>query len=159
MRVRVYWLVNPEEKLQDSLKHIDRAKELQDRWKGHQWLQVNGIKLVSDGVIDSCTATMLAPYRDGRNGEPIWPLERLTAAVQKADSLGLQCAIHAIGDLSVHNAVEALASIGHDQIIKNRHRIEHLEMTASEDCDRLGALGITASIQPVHSDPHSLQLV
>ncbi|RSL49160.1 hypothetical protein CEP54_012546 [Fusarium duplospermum] len=35
----------------------------------------------------------------------------------------------------------------------SRHRIEHLEFSAPEDAKRLGSLGITASIQPVHADP------
>lgn len=33
-----------------------------------------------------------------------------------------------------------------------RPRIEHLELTTEEDAKRLGRLGITASIQPVHAD-------
>ncbi|KAK1480006.1 amidohydrolase family protein [Colletotrichum cuscutae] len=34
-----------------------------------------------------------------------------------------------------------------------RHRIEHLELVSPEDAVRLGRSGLTASIQPVHSDP------
>jgi predicted amidohydrolase YtcJ len=37
-----------------------------------------------------------------------------------------------------------------------RHRIEHLELASPEDAKRLGALGLTASIQPVHADPSIL---
>ncbi|PWN87636.1 amidohydrolase 3 [Acaromyces ingoldii] len=153
VRVRAYWHVEPKPDLAESLKAIDRAKELQERRKGSEYLQVVGIKLVSDGVIDSCTASLLAPYRDGSNAEPIWPLDRLTAAVQRADELGLQCAIHAIGDLSVHNAVEALASLGRERIVARRHRIEHLELSTAADVQKLGSLGITTSVQPVHADP------
>lgn len=35
--------------------------------------------------------------------------------------------------------------------------MEHLELTTAEDAKRLGALGITASVQPVHSDPALLR--
>lgn len=38
-----------------------------------------------------------------------------------------------------------------------RPRIEHLELASERDAKRLGALGITASIQPVHSDPAILR--
>ena len=34
-----------------------------------------------------------------------------------------------------------------------RHRIEHLEYARQADIDRMGRLGITASMQPVHVDP------
>lgn len=78
----------------------------------------------------------------------------LDPVVKKAIEGGLQCALHAIGDQAVHNAVNVLEKYGnHGQ----RHRIEHLELTAPEDAKRLGQLGITASIQPVHSDPAILR--
>ncbi|MDE0887080.1 MAG: amidohydrolase family protein [Myxococcota bacterium] len=37
-----------------------------------------------------------------------------------------------------------------------RHRIEQLEYADPEDIARVGALGITASMQPVHADPRYL---
>lgn len=82
--------------------------------------------------------------------DPIWPEDMLREVVDYADKAGLQCAIHAIGDLAVHQAIDVLAQVGTPG---RRHRIEHLEMTTSEDAKRLGQLGITASVQPVHSDP------
>jgi predicted amidohydrolase YtcJ len=54
----------------------------------------------------------------------------------------------------VSNAVNVLEKHGKPG---QRHRIEHLELTAPEDAKRLGQLGITASIQPVHSDPAILR--
>ena len=153
VRVRCFWLVSPDKDMDKPLAAVDRALELKKRWEGNEWLQMNGIKLVTDGVIDSCTASMLLPYQDGSNGEPIWPLDMLTPVIQTADSYGLQCAVHAIGDLAVHNAVEALSTVGRDNIVQRRHRMEHLEMSAEKDGNRLGELGITVSVQPVHSDP------
>src|SRR5690606_8481657 len=38
-----------------------------------------------------------------------------------------------------------------------RPRIEHLELASATDAARLGKLGITASIQPVHADPAILR--
>ena len=48
------------------------------------------------------------------------------------------------------NAVNALESVAAPGL---RHRIEHLELSSPEDAERLGKLGITASVQAVHSDP------
>lgn len=50
--------------------------------------------------------------------------------------------------------VDALESVGTPG---KRHRIEHLELASPSDAKRLGQLGITASIQPVHSDPAILR--
>ncbi len=153
LRVMAYWHCSPEKELEQSIAHVRRAKELQEKWQGHAWLQVRGVKLVVDGAIDSCTATLALPYHNGTNNDPLWPVEKLTKAVYEADSRGLQCAIHAIGDQAVQWAVDALASVGEERIRLNRHRIEHLELTFEADVERIGILNITTSVQPVHTDP------
>ena len=110
-----------------------------------------GIKIISDGTIDACTACLSEPYV-GRTDTvaPVWPIEKLAPVIQRADAAGLQCAVHAIGDKSINTAIDVLSQVGS---VGKRHRIEHLELTTPEDAKRLGALGITASVQPVHSDP------
>ncbi|PWN34641.1 amidohydrolase 3 [Meira miltonrushii] len=157
IHVSAYWHCSPEDDIEKSIKHIIRAKELQQEWQNNEWLQVKGIKLVVDGVIDSCTATLSLPYQNGSNAEPLWPFEKLQRAIKEADKRDLQCAIHAIGDEAVHITVKALSSLGRERIMKNRHRIEHLELTHEADVEQIGVLNITASIQPVHSDPEITQ--
>lgn len=156
LRLRVYWLIAPSDSLEGPMNEVKKAAELRDKYAGNEWLQVNGIKLVSDGVIDACTAAMMSPYANGTNAEPMWSLNHLSQLVQLAHSLDLQCATHAIGELAVHYAVEAYATLGREQVMSKRHRIEHLEVTTEADAKRLGRLGITASCQPVHSDPEIL---
>ena len=121
-------------------------------------IRVAGIKLIVDGTIDGCTAGMLAPFANGEPGELIWDLAALTPVVVAADEAGLQIALHAIGDLAVRTAIDALevaadgrAARGEDR--NPRHRIEHLEYVDEADVARLAPLGITASMQPVHCDP------
>ncbi len=70
--------------------------------------------------------------------------------VKHASEVGLQMALHAIGDNAVRMAIDALEKHSKPG---SRHRIEHLEYSAPEDAKRLGKLGITASVQPVHADP------
>lgn len=71
----------------------------------------------------------------------------------EAHEQGLQCAIHAIGDQAVNQAVNAYEIGGHPEA---RHRIEHLEVAGADDIKRLKKLGIIASIQPVASDINAL---
>lgn len=66
----------------------------------------------------------------------------LGPVIQKADSVGLQCALHAIRDAAIKNAIDALENFGTPG---RRHRIEHLELASTEDAKRLGKAGITAS--------------
>ncbi|CAG7994373.1 unnamed protein product [Penicillium salamii] len=148
--IGVHWLVPFSTDQKANMKYVDRAIELH-----HQYTEPNfsilGIKLICDGVVDGCTAALLQPYTGKSDPvDPIWPESMLQEVVHHADQAGIQCAIHAIGDKAINQAINVLSRVGTPG---RRHRIEHLEMTTSEDAKRLGQLGITASIQPVHSDP------
>jgi predicted amidohydrolase YtcJ len=84
----------------------------------------------------------------------MWTKEELEPVVRRADEAGLQIALHAIGDETINMAVDVLAKCASPL---RRPRIEHIELASKEDADRLGKLGITASIQPVHADPAILR--
>ncbi|CAN9089300.1 unnamed protein product [Alternaria alternata] len=157
LRVAAHWCIMPGDGEEHRLQQVERAIKLSQEFnnKTSPDLRIVGIKVICDGVIDACTAALAEPYTSNGHFEgPIWTPEMLDPVVKKAIEGGLQCALHAIGDQAVHNAVNVLEKYGnHGQ----RHRIEHLELTAPEDAKRLGQLGITASIQPVHSDPAILR--
>ncbi|MDR6905325.1 putative amidohydrolase YtcJ [Agromyces sp. 3263] len=152
VRVLAHWFVANTGDDDEHLAQVARAVELAGEHR--PWLKVAGIKLVLDGVIDACTAAMRHPYADGSNAEPIWPLDALKPVVAAADAAGLQVALHAIGDLASDVALDALehaAAVNGER--PRRHRIEHLEYAAPETAARMAALGVTASMQPVHADP------
>ena len=153
LRFGAHFLIVPTDSAEADAAQVDRAKELAQKYKlgNDPKLWIAGIKIICDGVVDGCTAALTHPYlSNGKSVPPIWTPERLRNVLEKADTAGLQCALHAIGDAAVHLAVEGLASLGS---AGRRHRIEHLELTSPEDAKRLGELGITASVQPVHLDP------
>jgi predicted amidohydrolase YtcJ len=157
MRVAAHWCILPGDSEAHRLKQVDRAIELSRQFNAETTpdLRIAGIKIICDGVIDACTAALVEPYTtNGASTDPIWTPDMLAPAVKKACNAGLQCALHAIGDQAVHNAINVLEAHGKPG---QRHRIEHLELTKPADAARLGALGITASIQPVHSDPSILR--
>ncbi|EAW14964.1 amidohydrolase [Aspergillus clavatus NRRL 1] len=151
--IAAHWLVPFSEDQEANFTHVDRAIQLWHEFNPatSPHFCITGIKLICDGVVDGCTAALTQPYGNRQDPvEPIWPVDMLRAVVQRADAAGLQCAIHAIGDKAVKQAIDVLGEVGTPG---RRHRIEHLELTAPEDAKRLGQLGITASVQPVHSDP------
>ncbi|KAF2791810.1 amidohydrolase family protein [Melanomma pulvis-pyrius CBS 109.77] len=157
MRVAAHWCILPGAGEASRLAQVSRAIELQQQFNNTTSpdLRVLGIKIICDGVIDACTAALAEPYTSNTHSEdPIWSPEMLSPVVKKACEANLQCALHAIGDLAVHNAINALSAHGTPG---QRHRIEHLELTSPSDAARLGKLGITASIQPVHADPAILR--
>jgi predicted amidohydrolase YtcJ len=153
LRVIAHWIVPRGGSAADHLAEVERAAELA-RSQCSERLRIAGIKLVVDGVIDGCTASMLEPYANGSNADPIWDLDALVPVVTAADAAGLQIAMHAIGDRAVRTALQALEqAIDSNAPRDRRHRIEHLEYVGRADVQRLAGLGVTASMQPVHCDP------
>lgn len=164
LKIAAHWLIKPSQTTEENIKQVDRAIELHKKYNlsSSPNLRIAGIKVIGDGIVDACTASLREPYTSpSTNCDPIWSYDSLVPVVKHADAAGLQCALHAIGDRTVHNSINALALLAesgpsHWQRDR-RHRIEHLELTSPEDARRLGELGITASIQAVHSDPAILR--
>jgi predicted amidohydrolase YtcJ len=149
-RLRGHWILTESE---DQAPVVEEVARL-GRAHASSWLRVTGVKVVSDGVIDSCTAAMLRPFADGSLPPPIWPPEALVPAVRAADAARLQVAIHAIGDAAIRHALDAFAEAARTNGTSGRrHRIEHIEYADADDVPRFGPLGVTASMQPVHADP------
>lgn len=153
LRVKGHWLVTRRATEKDNLAQVARAAGLVAELSG-PWLRICGIKIIIDGVIDSCTAAMKEPYADGSRCEPIWDRESLIPVVVAADAAGMQIALHAIGDEASDIALDALEEAHRINGPKDRrHRIEHLETVTRANVRRLAALGVVASVQPVHADP------
>lgn len=152
MRIAAYWLIKPSDDPEERIKQVKRAAELNAQ-ASPDFLVV-GIKVVCDGIIDGCTAYLSEPYSHTNSPPPLWTYDHLAPVVKTAEEAGLQIALHAIGDGAIKMAVDVLEK--HTKPGR-RHRIEHLELSSAEDAQRLGKLGITASIQPVHADPAILK--
>lgn len=152
-----HWFVLPQKTPEENLALVDRAIEMKKQYNETTSpdCRITGIKVMCDGVVDACTASLMEPYSHNGGNEPaVWTVEELVPILKKADDAGLQIAIHAIGDAAIRVAIDSLERVGNPA---GRHRIEHLETCSPDDVARLGKLGITASVQPVHSDPSILQ--
>jgi hypothetical protein len=157
VRIAAHWLIKPSANEATDVAQVERAIALHQEYNLHTSpdFRIAGIKVICDGVIDGCTAALLEPYsNNGVTCEPDWPVAKLAPVVRRAVEAGLQCALHAIGDQTVRTVLDVLEAHGSPS---GRHRIEHLEMTTAEDAARLGKLGVTASVQPVHADPDVLR--
>ncbi len=125
---------------------------------GDDVLRYGGLKLFTDGALGARTAAMLAPYEDEPDniGIPTLDYETLHDIAQRATDGGIALAVHAIGDRANRMVLDALEStIPPEQTAKPqhilRHRIEHVQLITPEDQQRLGKLGIVASMQPIHA--------
>ena len=155
LRVSCHWLIEPGRTAEKRAESVLAAARHRERLAHMSpWLRIVGIKIISDGVVDSCTAFLTKPYANGSLSGPIWPRDQLEPVMLLADSLQLQIAVHAIGDAASSMALDLFEkAIEVNGDIPRRHRIEHLEVVTKESITRLAKLGIVASLQPVHADP------
>jgi hypothetical protein len=125
-------------------------------------LRVSGIKIFADGTLGSQTAAMLDSFEGspGNRGLLTLPEEEMMATVRDAAALGLTISIHAIGDRaarvalnSIEYAQQQLATqpATYSSGIAMRYRLEHVQLIAPEDLERMRSLGVVASIQPFHA--------
>jgi len=120
---------------------------------GNDKLDIRSVKIYIDGALGSRGAAMLEPYSDDveNRGLVFMGAEDLLAAVDKANTMGFQVGIHAIGDQGNRLALDAFAEVQGNQPSPLRNRVEHAQIIALEDIPRFAELGVVASMQPVHA--------
>jgi len=150
LRIYAPFWVKPETELATMQ---EQATILRTRYNS-DLLHGGAVKFFMDGVYESHTAVSVNGFADrpGDYGEPIWSAERFGEFVTVADSMGLQIAVHAVGDGAVRhvlNGYEAAQQANGKR--DSRHRIEHIELIQIEDIARFMELGVIASMQPLHA--------
>ncbi len=113
-------------------------------------LRVTSAKLFVDGVVESCTAALLAPYRGTGSdcGQLLFKPEELKRTVECLVSEGVQVHVHAIGDRAVRTALDAFEHSQNESRKGDlRHHIAHLEMVTSKDIPRFRRLSVSPNVQ------------
>ena len=137
----------------DPLERLEEADQMRRQfasdmvWSGR-------VKMFMDGVLDSYTALMLAPYpgRPDSRGDAVFSAPHFNQACIRADAMGLQISVHAIGDGAVRRVLDGYAAAAQANGRRDaRHRIEHIEVIDAADLPRIAALGAVASMQPLHA--------
>jgi len=139
-----------------------RAVGLRDGF-GDDLLRLGGIKIFADGTLGSQTAAMLDGFEGNHANRGILaiPEQEMNKAVSMAAEMGISIAIHAIGDRAAQVALNSIElaqrhladAPGHSQAQASRlrYRLEHVQLIAPEDLQRMQRLGVVASIQPFHA--------
>ncbi len=124
------------------------------------------VKLMLDGVCETFTAAMSAPYLDrhghptGHTGSLFIDPEVLGEATQRLGAAGFQLHFHAIGDHAVSTALDVIEALPAAQRQAARHHLAHLQFIAPRDLGRFSALGVVANFQPLWAtaDPQMEEL-
>ncbi len=125
------------------------------------WIDLNSVKFLLDGVIEAHTGAMLEPYEGDPTNRGIlyFDPDKYKESVLQLDKLGYTISTHAIGDQAIRLALDAYEAANK----ANNHmdalgRIEHIECPNAEDISRFGKLGVIASMQPLHTTPNDNNL-
>jgi len=118
---------------------------------GGDQLRVGPVKMFADGTLGSSTALLEEPYTAGGIGVEVMAPTDLEKGCAAAARSGLSVAIHAIGDRAVRNALDAIErALTEGASFPLPPRIEHIQLSRPEDWPRFHALGVLASVQPIH---------
>ena len=131
LRVRLYYWA-------DHLDAVEETGLVTNH--GGPFVEVGGIKTYTDGSLGAGTAKLSEPYTD-REGTGEWVVdpEELADIAERTEELGMQLAVHAIGDEAIDVALETLP-----EDPEMRHRIEHAELLPAD----LEGFDAVASMQP-----------
>lgn len=136
------------------LPHISNrhrlAERIKNQGKGDEWLRFGGVKELVDGSLGSTTAWFYEPYSDApeTSGFPLMPMDQLKSTIAEAHALGLQLAIHGIGDRTNDEILRIFDEIG---VQGSRPRIEHAQHLSPAAFNRFAELGVIPSMQPYHA--------
>lgn len=106
------------------------------------------VKLMQDGVIETRTAALLEPYRDGGEGLRYFRPELLSRLVPALNAAGFAVHVHALGDRAARDALDAIAAVPPADRARVRNHIAHLQLVDPTDVPRFARLGVTANLQP-----------
>lgn len=134
-------------------QHLDRAiaegLRTGDRVRGGRddLIRVGPLKAITDGSLGTRTAACAHPYPGDPANHGLLTVapDDLVDMMTRATAAGLECAIHAIGDVANSHALDAYAVTG------AVGTIEHAQLVAHADIPRFARLGVAASVQPEHA--------
>jgi len=126
-------------------------------------LRAGSVKIFADGVLESRTAALLAPYLDrpGYRGIPNLDPAAFNPLAAALDKEGFQIHVHAIGDWAIRMTLDALEYAARMNGRRDaRHHIAHLELIEPEDIPRFRRLGVAANFQALwaYADPYIVKM-
>ncbi|MBW1960291.1 MAG: amidohydrolase, partial [Deltaproteobacteria bacterium] len=144
LKIRIHHLTPPEDLNEAASRGLLSNSESKRLWLGH-------VKLFADGSLGAGTALLHEPYTDAptERGIACMSKEEMIEKIKQAYQHDRDVAIHAIGDLGVTNAIEAICTARNHSTTARRDRIEHVQLFRPQDLEKFRKLDVVASVQPV----------
>ena len=127
----------------DAVSHLE---ELNRRFDYSDWIEINTLKIINDGTVESKTASLMEPYTgEDKCIRPMLEGEMLQDLCMEAAEKGFDIYIHAIGDRAVHETVMAAERIRKAGMTKTRITNAHTELVIEDDIEKFAKFDITAN--------------
>jgi predicted amidohydrolase YtcJ len=125
------------------------------KWDNH--LKLQGVKIPQDGSVQGKTAAYIEPLlTGGPQGQKDWrgsstmPYADFAKLFDTAHKAGLQIFVHANGDATIQQVVDAATAAGLKKGDDNRTIVIHSQMQHAEDLPKYVDLGLTPSYFTMH---------
>ncbi|MDR1015784.1 MAG: amidohydrolase [Coriobacteriales bacterium] len=136
----------------DMETHLRRLEEMDCvTGFGDEMLKLNGVKVTLDGIPATYTALMREGYKTRPDylGCSVWTQEEITRFVCKAQELGWQFGIHAIGDAAEDMALNAFEEADKiSPVWDRRHYLIHYQFPRDDQWERMRRLNVGVTVQP-----------
>ncbi len=131
-----------------NLAGLEAAKKRIDR--AGRRLRFLGVKVTTDGSLGGRTAAMDDGYSDDESQRGLLRVDydETLALARRSIELGGIVAIHAIGDAANAFTLDIFETLRDEGAPADSLRVEHASVLREADIDRIGALGVIASVQP-----------
>ncbi|MBQ3076694.1 MAG: amidohydrolase [Clostridia bacterium] len=118
---------------------------------GDDLFRIGSVKLFVDGSLGARTALMLGSYADdpGAIGIKTLPDEVFDEIVRISDENGFPVVTHAIGDGAVQVCIDSYSKVIGDGPNKNRHSINHCQITSMAQLEAIRDKDICVQAQPI----------
>lgn len=119
---------------------------------GGPYFKIGPIKLLQDGGLGAHTALLRQPYADAPDelGLQIHDTETFYAMIKEAHDMGMQIAVHTIGDGALEMLLDALQAAQKDNPREDcRHGGVHTQITDRGLIERMAKEKVIAYIQPI----------
>ena len=129
---------------------VREALEMAD---GSEFFRIVGVKFYVDGSLGARSAALLEDYTDdpGNSGMLVAGREELYSGILECHGMGLQAAVHAIGDRGIRVVLDIYEQVLRERPRQDaRHRIEHAQVVNATDIRRFAELGVIPSMQFTH---------
>ena len=123
--------------------------------KGDEMFRIGPLKIVGDGSLGSRTAHLSRPYADAPEGQgfSLFSEEEMHALIGEAHALGMQTAVHAIGDACLDRVLNAMEqALSEHPRADHRHGIVHCQITRPDQLERMRRLNLHIYAQSIFLD-------